>query len=359
MKKVLLLCEAYGGGVKTYVDAISTSASFDQVELTTCISSMRVNEEPDETYVVKDCFSFGVSPWKCMQSLKALHQIVQCEKIDVLHANSTFSGVLLLLYKQLYRKKLRYVYTPHGYYSFKKMPGWKQVLVRFVERAINASCDQVIHVSKSEEIEAIRHQLVPPNKSIVIFNGVEEPARVIKQMNQQFTIVNVARVDEQKNPRGFIELAHYLLAHYPQLRFIWAGDGQLIQEMRQEVKRLGREGHIQFIGYVDDPRSLLATADLYCSTSFYEGLPFSVVEAMSYKVPLLLSNNVGHRDLIVDGRNGLLFTLGEEEKVRQFIATCLQNEGERQAMAHHSYLLFKEQFHVQPMLAQLEAVYIT
>lgn len=358
MTKVLLLCEAYGGGVKTYIDAIAANTSFRQVELTTSISSTRVQNTPCDTYIVHDCFSFGASPWKLLQSLMTLHQLVKQHGIDVLHANSTFSGVLLLMYKQLYRQKLRYVYTPHGYYSFKKMPRVKQVFVRMVERAINASCDQVIHVSKSEEVEAVRYKLVRDEKSVVIFNGVEEPAALPKHRNAAFTIVNVARVDTQKNPHGFIQLADYLLAHFPNLQFIWAGHGRLIEEMQREVKRLGREKHIRFIGYVEDPQTYLSCADLYLSTSFYEGLPFSVIEAMSYKVPLVLSDNVGHRDLIVDGTNGLLFPLDDFEQVRQFIAHCIDQPQQRQAMGQRSYVLFKEQFHVQPMFEQLEAVYV-
>ncbi|MER1987890.1 MAG: glycosyltransferase [Solibacillus sp.] len=342
--------------MKTYIDAISAT-HFQRVELTTYISSTRT-ANTCRTYIVNDDLSFGTSPLKLMQSLNRLHQLIKQHDIEVLHANSTFSGVLLLLYKQFYRQNLRYIYTPHGYYSFKNMGRMKRVLVRTVERLINASCDKIIHVSTSEELEALHHKLVKREKSVVIFNGVEEPKPLSTNLGRAFTIVNVARVDEQKNPYGFILLADYLLNHDASVQFIWAGDGRLLEEARQQVKQLGREQSIHFIGHVESPHALLAAADLYCSTSFYEGLPFSVVEAMSHKLPLLLSDNVGHRDLVMAGKNGLLFQLGDYEAARAFVE-AQQDRDTRRIAGQQSYLLFKERFHVKPMLEQLEAIYMT
>lgn len=354
MKKVLLLCEAYGGGVKTYIDAVTSYNRFSHVEFTTFVSATR-SEVRDARYIVNNSLSFRTSPWKLWQSLRELHQLIKTHDIDVLHANSTFSGVLLVLYKQLYRRPLRYIYTPHGYYSFKQMGYVKRAFVRCVERRINASCDQVIHVSTSEEQEALRYKLVRREKSVVIFNGTVEPQQQPRQEKKAFTIVNVARVDAQKNPAAFVQLADRLLAHDAHVQFIWAGDGQLLQAMR-EVKRLGREASIHFVGHVDEPGALLVTADVYLSTSFYEGLPFSVVEAMAHKLPLLLSDNVGHRDLVDDGQNGLLFQLGDDETVRECI-DVLQDEAFRQQIGQQSYQLFQQRFHKRMMLDKLEAVY--
>lgn len=356
MKKVLLLCEAYGGGVKTYIDTISAT-NFQSVELTTYISSART-ENHCETYIVNDCLSFGASPRKLVQAFSGLHKLVKQHDIEVLHANSTFAGVLLLAYKQLYRQNLRYLYTPHGYYSFKKMGRLKRFFVRTVERLINASCHRVIHVSTSEEVEAIHHKLVKREKSVVIFNGVEEPKQVLKMSNRPFTLLNVARVDEQKNPFGFIRHAQELLKYDASLQFIWAGSGQLVEQARQQVRQLGLADSVHFIGHVDNPQALYTQADVYFSTSFYEGLPFSVVEAMSHKLPLLLSDNVGHQDLIERDKNGILFQLKDYEATETFIER-LQNDTFRQKTGQQSYLLFQERFHVKPMLAKLEAIYMT
>lgn len=360
LRNVLLLCEAYGGGVKTYIDAItSNKEQFTHIHLHVLVSSTRVAGAVPRGYLVDDQLSFGASPLKFIKAFSALRRVVKQEKIDVIHANSTFSGVLLAVYQRLYRRKVSGIYTPHGYYSFKQMHPVKRALVRFVERRINAYCEKVIHVSTSEEQEALAHRLVVPHKSVVIFNGVEEPSALEKRAQEKFTVVNLARVDEQKNPTEFLSLAQYILERHPNTQFIWAGYGKDFDAMRQRTKELARETDIQFIGHIDNPEVLFSHADLYLSTSHYEGLPFSVIEAMAHKIPLLLSNNVGHQDLVADGKNGLLFQLGDYEAVGDFFESMLHNASKKEALSRHSYELFQEKFSIDPMLKQIEAVYTT
>lgn len=312
MKNILLLCEAYGGGVKTYIDAIAAhNEKTKNTNIKIIVSSRRLTATQSEIntqYFVEDNLSFGKSFLKLIRALRTIHQFVKTNEINVIHANSTFAGILIYLYKTLYLSKISFIYTPHGYYSFKPMNQFKKKIVRHIERKINAKCEKVIHVSKSEEAEAIKNNLITKQNSIVIFNGVEEPMKVEKINNKKFTVINLARVDEQKNPEAFLEYAKYLIEENQNIQFIWAGHGKYLEKMRAKVKSYKLQNNIQFMGHIDDTQTLLSQADLYFSTSYYEGLPFSVIEAMSYGIPLLLSNNVGHQDLI-NNHNGLVLSI--------------------------------------------------
>lgn len=363
MKNILLLCEAYGGGVKTYIDAFNkNNEQLKHVNLKILVSSKRltaIHSDINQDYIIEDHLSFGKSIFKMMRALQTLNKVVKDNDIEIIHANSTFSGILIYLYKMLYHSKTQLMYTPHGYYSFKPMGKVKKSCIRYVEKKINHACVKVIHVSKSEEMEAIERKLIKKQKSIVVYNGVEQPNKNKRINNERFTIINLARVDAQKNPEAFVEIAKVIVEENPNIQFIWAGHGEQLEKMRAKVKKYQLQNHIQFIGHLEDKDSLLCQADLYFSTSHYEGLPFAVIEAMSYGVPLLLSNNIGHVDLIANEENGLLFHLNDINAVRTFINTMYHNPEKRMAMSHNCYKKFKGNFSQEVMLKSTEDIYLS
>lgn len=362
MKNILLICEAYGGGVKTYIDSFATNQDkLKNVNLKFLVSSKRLTDlksNISEEFIVDDCLSFGKSLIKIVKALKTINRVVKENKIQVIHANSTFSGVLIYLYKKLYNSKINFIYTPHGYYSFKPMGKYKKGLIRHIEKKINNICVKIIHVSKSEEKEAIQSKIIDKQKSIVIMNGIVWPIKYKRINNEKFTIINLARVDDQKNPFAFLEFAKCIIETNPNTQFIWAGNGKHLNNIRIKIKEQGLENHIKFIGHIDCKNSLLSQADLYFSTAYYEGLPFAVIEAMSYGIPLLLSDNVGHRDLIINKMNGLLYKLDDINTVCNFVNTVYYDKEKRADLSKHSYEIFKENFSIEMMLKNTENLYI-
>lgn len=360
MKNVLLIGESYSGGVKTYIDTImGNEQSITPVHLHALVSSTRLEkgEQAGDNFLVEDFLSFGKSPWRFLKALKAIHKIVKEKSIDVIHANSTFAGVLMYFYSR-FNRKLFYIYTPHGYYSFKSMGKAKKMAVRLIEKKINGAADLVIHVSQSEEQEAIANRLISPNKSIVILNGVEDPgAQPVRKAEEAFTIVNLARVDDQKNPFEFIHIARNVLEKSPNVQFIWAGNGKHLEEARARVESYGLDANIRFIGFTTEKEALLERSHLYFSTSHYEGLPFAVVEAMSYKLPLLLTDIMGHADMVEEEGNGLLFKTSEDDAAYEFIHDLIENSDKWKSMSAGSYRVFNERFHTQGMLKRLSEVY--
>ncbi|SDI33720.1 Glycosyltransferase involved in cell wall bisynthesis [Planococcus glaciei] len=360
MRNVLLVGEAYGGGVKTYIDTIMLN---QEKEIPICfqalVSSKRLenNEGIDHSYLIENNMSFGKSPFKLIKALRTLHQVIIEKKIDIVHANSTFAGILIYLYSFLNRKPF-YIYSPHGYYSFKSMRKAKKKLVRFVEKRINKSSDLIIHVSTSEEREAIENKLTKAGKSTVVLNGSKDPeVKAIGRVNDVFTIVNLARVDDPKNPFEFIEIARNILNKDMNVNFIWAGNGKYLEEARKKVKEYGLAEKVEFIGFSSEKEKIFLKSDLYLSTSQYEGLPFAVVEAMSYRLPLLLSNIIGHTDLVVEKENGLLFNNKEDHAIYEFVENLIQNPEQWEVLSNNSYRIFNDRFNINQMLKKLITIY--
>ena len=139
----------------------------------------------------------------------------------------------------------------------------------------------------------------------VINNGVPQPniqeLKAFRQIyreklnleKQEKLFVTVGRLVDQKRPFYFLESARSILQNLPTARFIWVGDGSLRHSWEQYIAQDRLLEHkVQCLGWQDDVIPWLAAADLYLHTAQYEGLPFSVLEALSVGLPCLITEDL-------------------------------------------------------------------
>ncbi|MFC4683895.1 glycosyltransferase [Exiguobacterium sp. s149] len=140
MGKVLMITEAYGGGIKTHFDLISKyKQEFYDYEILFYISEKRLEANQSNSLVncivnnelsnFKNIFSF-------YKNLKELNRIINENQITIIHSHSTIAGILCKFYKMIYGRKLKFVYTPHGYYSQGKHSFIKKRIIVLIERFI-------------------------------------------------------------------------------------------------------------------------------------------------------------------------------------------------------------------------------
>ena len=103
-----------------------------------------------------------------------------------------------------------------------------------------------------------------------------------------------------------------------------AGDGDHLSVLQSEMEQLGLEAQVEFLGRIQNVPEFLATLDIYTQPSYAEGLPNSVLEAMSDGLPVVASRISGNVDLVEEGVNGYLFesgdSIGFSEKLKQLIS---------------------------------------
>ena len=84
---------------------------------------------------------------------------------------------------------------------------------------------------------------------------------------------------------------------------------------------------VKFVGWVsgDAKSKILSTTDILVLPSYYEGLPISVLEAMSYAMPVITTPVGGIPEVVTDGVEGTLFTPGDKASLTQTIDTYIEN----------------------------------
>ena len=232
-----------------------------------------------------------MKPLKDIKALWELYTILKkIDGIDVIHLHSSKAGFLGRIVSFLLGKSSKTIYTPHAI-SFLRLdvsPKKRKIFI-WMEKLASFFGGKIVACSKSEK-EAIEEQGI---KNVTFINNGIKPLQVEKKINtsNKITIISVGRLSIQKNPKLFNDIALEFIDNH-NIQFIWCGDGELKSELTSP--------NIKCTGWIErkELENYLANADIYLSTSLWEGLPLSVLEAMYVGLPIVLSDCVGNRDLV-------------------------------------------------------------
>ncbi len=222
----------------------------------------------------------------------------------VIHLHSSKAGFLGRIACRVLGIHSRVVYTSHGAAFLRKdVSSGTRSFFMALEKAAFLAGGQVIACSESEA-DVFRKNKIPAD---AIANGTLAPPRIKPPAarSEDFTVCGAGRITAQKGPRTFNCIAH-LLSDSPGIRFVWIGDGELRHMLKSpNIEITGRISHTKTIQH-------MASADIFLSTSLWEGMSLSVLEAMSLSKPLMLSKCVGNTDLVQKATNGYMFSTCEE-----------------------------------------------
>jgi glycosyltransferase involved in cell wall biosynthesis len=225
------------------------------------------------------------------------------------------------------------LYTPNGVPFHLSRKSYVNSFYIALEKAASYLGGQVVSCSHSEQTEFERLGI----KSVHISNGVQYDTSTNSVLPEEnhFNVITVGRITDQKNPILFNQIASYF-SGLNNFQFVWVGDG--------EQREVLTSRNIIVTGWREpkEVNQYLAAADLYLSTASYEGLPFSVLEALSMKKPVLLSECTGNRDLVSEGLNGDIYK-SEKEAIWK-IFKYYNNPAMLKLMGQYSSLYFKSRF---------------
>jgi glycosyltransferase involved in cell wall biosynthesis len=251
-----------------------------------------------------------------------------CKVIHVHWAIPT--GVIGAVVNSLWRKYL--IVTIHG--SDLRLAMERQGLLRrlfvFVcKRANHLSCVSEI---QKKEMEGIGFR----EKDItVIPMGVDQEfiearkRRNDKPKNQSFTILSNRNLLPIYNLSLLIQSIPLVLKEEPQTRFLIAGNGLEREKLEKEAKELNVEKSVQFLGSVPHEAmpDLLTKADIYVSTSLYDGTSVSLLEAMAAGAFPVVTDIPSNREWIRDGENGFLVPVNDEQYLANKIIDAIRDKG--------------------------------
>jgi len=353
MKAIIHVAEAFGGGIIEFIlQIVKYQPEYKHV----IIHGKRVEDVeaikrqfPENTEFIEWTAAQRevnlVADWKAFWALRFIvNNLRKQHQIQAVHLHSSKAGFLgrFALKGTVPTQKL--IYTPNGLaFARRDVSNLKRFFFWFLEYIAALYSGRVIACGASEAAYMKKKGI----QADFINNGTafcpeDYPvAKKLKNKPEEKVVLTVGRASIQKNPALFNAIARCFEAE-KHIRFIWVGDGELAGELTAS--------NIELTGWLtkEEVISYLKQADVYLSTSLWEGLPFAVLEAMMCSKPLVLHRCVGNEDLVKENINGFLFDTAEEavEKLRVLLNAPSQVLHD---MGKASRSLCEENFNAQKM----------
>jgi glycosyltransferase involved in cell wall biosynthesis len=207
---------------------------------------------------------------------------------------------------------------------------------------------------------------LPSEKIRVIPNGVdfERYANAAPADLTQFgvpqgsrVLLSVGRLDPQKGPLQLLEAAAELFGDHSDLQLVMVGDGPLAAELRAWTSERDLASRVHFVGRQANIAGLMRAANVFVLPSQWEGLPNVVLEAMAAGTPVVARAVEGIRDLVVNGKSGVVVPLSGEPQLAEAIRGALGSPERARAMAIEAQRIVQERFTWSSVAADYERLY--
>ncbi|AYK15552.1 glycosyltransferase family 4 protein [Methanosarcina flavescens] len=194
-------------------------------------------------------------------------------------------------------------------------------------RLFNIS-DIITSVASSVSQELGEYGLNPGDVE-VIGNGVDENlfCPIQNKTNEKY-ILYTGRLSYRKGLVDFIECGISVCSRYPDVNFKLTGKGPLFEKLKGIVHESGYQDRFEFLGHVEKSKliELYQNATIFVLPSHYEGLPTTLLEAMSCGLPVVATAVSGNLDVIESGKNGILVPIKSPDRMAEAVSFLLDNE---------------------------------
>lgn len=221
-------------------------------------------------------------------------------KFDVIHAHDWLTYLAGIAAKRITGKPL--IIHVHAT-EFDRSGDNINTEVFNLEQMGMQEADKIITVSQLTRNIVVNKYGIDPNKVVTVHNAVDFDGRseiTIQRGVKEKVVTFLGRVTFQKGPEYFIEAANKVLKMYPNVRFVMAGSGDLLNRSIRRVAKLGISNKFHFTGFLKgmEVQKMFANSDVYVMPSVSEPFGISPLEAMKSNVPTIISKQSGVAEVL-------------------------------------------------------------
>ncbi len=327
------------------------------------------------------------SPYNLPGAIRGLRQIIRENGIDLIHLGifgSEFSGLLaamstgvpvVALLPTTYDPKVRIATTSAENAAWHyRWRTYCKLRTFYFAHAMLARMANVHYVAYSQFIKesAINNLRLPAERIAVFPIGLnpekfnermldrETASRVKNELGLDGTypiLLNVARLSPVKGQKDLIKAMPRVLERFPRAKLLIAGDGPLLPELERMRDDMGLRREVLFLGRRDDVNVLLRASDLFVFSSYYEGLPGAVIEAMASGRCVVSFDTPSLRSVVEDRRSGVLVQERDAAKFADTVVDLAEHQDVARKMGERGLQIVKRKYDIRQNLRRLEALY--
>lgn len=198
--------------------------------------------------------------------------------------------------------------------------------------------DEIYKSISNEDIQNVKNELNIPEDNIVMLMG----ARFESVKNHDLLLSSLGLL-KKKGINNFTCML--------------AGQGELEQQIRNKVKEMDLEENIIFLGYRKDIYKFIKLADIVALTSLKEGIPRIIMESMYFKKPVVATDVLGTRELVVNNETGFMTNIDDAEVMADNIELLINDKQLRNDFGERGKARIEEKFTEQLVIKRLDSLY--
>ncbi len=308
------------------------------------------------------CLNFRVR--SCVQFVFRMAALLKREKVDVLHMHMYYASRYGRLAGILAGVPAM-VCTDHGHDPWKNW--WHLAFDRYLAKRTSLR----IGVAQDIADTIMRRENLPTEKIAVVPNGVdterfkvspEERAHVRTELgiaDDELLVGGIGRLADMKAFHILIEAVSIARGKVPKIRLVLVGDGPLRGQLEQRAADLGIADRVTFTGIRYDIPAVLAAFDIFAMSSEREGMPISLLEAMSAGKPIVATRVGGIPEAVTDHVEGLLVNSGSPQAMADAIVEIASDPGLAAKLGQRASERAAADYSVAATARKLEQLYCT
>jgi glycosyltransferase involved in cell wall biosynthesis len=260
--------------------------------------------------------------------------------------------------------RTKVVYTVHGrLFPEKRM--WKR---RIINPLWSLGVDHFISISEKTKKAMVYYDFHPEKRIRVIHNGIQsstsidgsviQTMRASLGLGEESSILGTtARLEDIKNIPMMLRAVKRALEVVHDLSLLIVGDGSKIADLKDEAERIGISEHVKFLGLRTDLDKIYPLFDIFLLSSFTEGISVSLLEAMSYGIPVVVTDVGGNSEVVIEGKTGFLVPSDDDALMAERILQLLLNKDLANRLGANAQERVRKQFSFKGMMEEYMGIY--
>lgn len=365
-KIIYIVTKGNWGGAQRYVFDLATSLPKEQFNVSVIhgegnILNKKLRESGIQTFSIPE-MGRDINIFKEVIVYVKMFRILFDEQPDIVHVNSAKAGGIgAFLARLTFTPKI--IFTVHGW-AFNE-PQFNNFLTKFFSWLTVFLSTKSIVISKQNLEQGLVFPFVK-NKFILIHNGIKAMnfrdrsasrnfiADITKAPIQKPWIVSISELHKNKGLEYLIK-AIALMDKKP-IVFI-LGEGEERVSLEKLTTKLDLEKNIYLMGFIENASSYLKAFDVFTLTSIKEGLPYTILEAGLAKLPVVGSDIPGIKDIVKNGKNGILVKAKDPNDIKTQLEELLSNTKKTAQLGRKLEEDIKDNFSFKKMLRETTLLY--
>lgn len=296
-----------------------------------------------------------------IKMIKAIRKHIKDHNIDVMHCHQYTPWVYATLASLGLGVKI--IFTEHGRF-YPDSSSWKR---KYINPVLSYFTDHITAISQATKQALVEFEYLKEQNIDVVYNGIVglksnlEKRPIIKQelgLDQNNIVFGtIARLDPIKNHEMMINAFADVCKNYENARLIIIGDGDLMEQLKEQVENISIADKVIFTGYLAYPKNYLSIFDIFLLSSLSEGTSMTLLESMSLAKPCIVTDAGGNKEIIANHENGVVTKNDDAHEFAEAMKLLLNDKSLRKKYADNALVRFNELFDAKIMSERYAGYY--